>query len=119
MSVYNNVKPPPLMANPSVKEDHDCAASEKNGIRLVLLLATFTSLFFVPWLLVKAWILPLPSTIEEQLDQAINHGFDGVVLYVEQGDQPAQTFTAGWHNKQDKIAAQSDALFKIASISKL
>ncbi|MEZ5056293.1 MAG: hypothetical protein R2879_04575 [Saprospiraceae bacterium] len=37
---------------------------------------TIVSLFFVPWLLVKAWILPLPDTVQEQLDEAISHGFE-------------------------------------------
>ena len=43
-------------------------------IRIALLIGTLTSLFFVPWLLVKAWILPLPNTVQEQLEEAIGHG---------------------------------------------
>jgi CubicO group peptidase (beta-lactamase class C family) len=88
-------------------------------IRLVLLLGTITSLFFVPWLLVKAWILPLPDTIQEQLDEAIGHGFDGMIVYVDQGGKPPQYFASGWHNRESKIPAKPQALFKIASISKL
>ncbi|AEA97984.1 hypothetical protein [Alteromonas mediterranea] len=33
-------------------------------IRLFLLVSTIISLFFVPWILVKAWILPLPQTVQ-------------------------------------------------------
>lgn len=88
-------------------------------LKIVLLVGTITSLFFVPWLLVKAWILPLPNTVQEQLDEAINHGFDGMVVYVDQANQPPQYYTAGWHNKESNIPAKPDALFKIASISKL
>lgn len=88
-------------------------------IRIALLVGTAVSLFFVPWILVKAWILPLPDTVQEQLDEAIKHGFDGVIAYVEQPDVPPQYLASGWHNKALKIPANPQALFKIASISKL
>lgn len=88
-------------------------------LRIVLFIATITSLFFVPWLLVKAWILPLPDTIQEQLDEAIEHGFEGMIVYVDQAGKPPQYYASGWHNKESKIPAKPHALFKIASISKL
>lgn len=91
----------------------------KQVFRVVLLLGTAISLFFVPWLLVKAWILPLPATIQEQLDEAIGHGFAGMIVYVDQAGEPPQYYAAGWHNREAKIPAKPDALFKIASISKL
>ncbi len=85
----------------------------------MLIVASLFSLFFVPWLLVKAWILPLPDTIQEQLDEAVSHGFDGVIVYVDQVGAPPAYFTSGWHNREAKIPAKPQALFKIASISKL
>ncbi len=88
-------------------------------IRIALLTATVVSLYFVPWLLVKAWILPLPDTIQGQVDQAIDYGFDGVIVYVDEGGKAPQYFTAGWHDRENKIPANPQALFKIASISKL
>ena len=88
-------------------------------VRVVLLVSTITSLFFVPWLLVKAWILPLPNTVQEQLDEAIGHGFDGMVVYIDQANKPPQFFASGWHNRESKIPAKPQAIFKIASISKL
>lgn len=88
-------------------------------LRIILLVGTIVSLFFVPWLLVKAWILPLPNTVQEQLDEAIHHGFDGVIVYVDQAGNPPQYFASGWHNKESQIPAKPQALFKIASISKL
>ncbi|MFT6816041.1 MAG: D-alanyl-D-alanine carboxypeptidase [Sphingobacteriales bacterium] len=88
-------------------------------LRVILLVGTITSLFFVPWLLVKAWILPLPDTVQEQLEEAIGHGFDGMVVYVDQANKPSQFFASGWHNRENKIPAKPKALFKIASISKL
>ena len=91
----------------------------KNVIRLLLLVGTAISLYFVPWLLVKAWILPLPDTIQEQMDQAIGHGFEGIIVYIDQADQTPQFHAAGWHNREAEVPARTDALFKIASISKL
>lgn len=91
----------------------------KQIFRIALLLGTAISLFFVPWLLVKAWILPLPDTIQEQLDEAIGHGFDGIIVYVDQGAQPPQYFASGWHDRESKVPADPNALFKIASVSKL
>lgn len=91
----------------------------KRILRIALVVASLSSLFFVPWLLVKAWILPLPHTLQGQLDEAIDHGFDGVIVYVNQTGQPAQHLASGWHDREAKIPAKPQALFKIASISKL
>ena len=93
--------------------------TKKRILRIVLAIGTPISLFFVPWLLVWAWILPLPNTVQEQLDEAISHGFDGIIVYVDQAGKPPKHFTAGWHNRELKIPAKPQALFKIASISKL
>ena len=64
-------------------------------VRVLLLVGTLISLYFVPWLLVKAWILPLPDTIQEQAEEAIDHGFDGVIVYVDQTGKPPQFYAAG------------------------
>lgn len=91
----------------------------KQIIRILLFVGTFVSMFFVPWLLVKAWILPLPDTVQEQLDEAISHGFDGMIVYLDQEGKQPLYYAAGWHNRDSKIPANPHALFKIASISKL
>ena len=88
-------------------------------VRIVLLIGTITSMFFVPWLLVWAWVLPLPKTVQEQVSEAIDHGCEGMIVYVDQEGQPPAYYTAGWHDRENKIAANPQALFKIASISKL
>lgn len=93
--------------------------TKKNIFRIVLLVGTIISLYFVPWLLVKAWILPLPNTVQEQLEESIGHGFEGMIVYVDEGGKSPQYFGAGWHNRESKIPAKPKALFKIASISKL
>jgi CubicO group peptidase (beta-lactamase class C family) len=76
-------------------------------------------MFFVPWILVKAWILPLPDTVQEQVDEAIGHGFDGMIVYVDQAGKPPEYYTGGWKDRKNKIPADPKSLFKIASISKL
>ena len=91
----------------------------KWAMRILLLTGTMISLFFVPWILVKAWILPLPDSIQEQVDEAIGHGFDGMIVYVDQAGQAPAYFTGGWKDRENKIPADQKSLFKIASISKL
>ena len=75
----------------------------KTIIRFLLLVSTIVSLFFVPWILVKAWILPLPHTVQEQVDEAISHGFDGIIVYVDKAGKPPAFFTAGWKDRDNKI----------------
>ncbi|ASO07095.1 serine hydrolase domain-containing protein [Arenibacter algicola] len=88
-------------------------------VRALLLVGTIVSLFFVPWILVKAWILPLPDTVQEQVDEAIGNGFDGMIVYVDQAGKPPEHYTGGWKDRENKIPADPKSLFKIASISKL
>lgn len=91
----------------------------KQILRIAFIIASISSLYFVPWILVKAWILPLPDTVQEQVNEAIGHGFDGMIVYVDQAGKPPEIYTAGWHDRANKIPARPNALFKIASISKL
>jgi D-alanyl-D-alanine carboxypeptidase len=86
---------------------------------IVFIIASIGSLYFVPWILVKAWILPLPDTVQEQLNEGIEHGFDGMIVYVDQAGKPPEFYAAGWHDRKNKIPAYPQALFKIASITKL
>jgi len=91
----------------------------KRILQIVLIIASICSLAFVPWLLVKAWILPLPDTVQEQVNEAIDHGLDGMIVYVDQAGKPPAFYAAGWKDREHKIPADPHALFKIASISKL
>ena len=92
---------------------------KKRIFRIVFIIASITSLFFVPWILVKAWILPLPDTIQEQVNESIDHGFDGMIVYVDEAGKPPAFYAAGWKDRKNKIPADPKSLFKIASISKL
>lgn len=92
---------------------------KKNIFRVVLLVGTIISLFYVPRILVWAWILPLPNTVQEQVDETLSHGFEGMIVYVDQAGKPPEFYTGGWKNRENKIPADPKSLFKIASISKL
>ncbi|MEQ8471396.1 MAG: serine hydrolase domain-containing protein [Marinoscillum sp.] len=61
---------------------------------------------------------PLPDTIQEQLNDAVDQGMDGVIVCVNRPDD-IQLYAAGWKNREEQIPADPHALFKIASISKL
>lgn len=69
--------------------------------------------------MVWAWILPLPDTVQEQVDEAIGHGFDGMIVYVDEAGKPSAFYAGGWKDRENKIPANPKSLFKIASISKL
>ncbi|MEE3243985.1 MAG: serine hydrolase domain-containing protein [Bacteroidota bacterium] len=88
-------------------------------IRILLFSATLISLYFVPWPIVSAWIKPLPDTIQEQVDKAPDYGFDGIIVYIDQGGKAPSWHTAGKHSRETQEPARADALFKIASVSKL
>ncbi len=88
-------------------------------VRFLLLTGTIISMFYVPWPLVKAWMKPLPDTIQEQVNEAINMGFDGIIVFADhKGKEPA-FYAAGYKNRENKIPADPKALFKIASVGKL
>jgi len=91
----------------------------KRILKIVFIIASISSLWLVPWILVKAWILPLPDTIQEQVNEAIGHGFDGMIVYVDEAGKPPAFYTGGWKDRENKIPTDPKALFKIASISKL
>lgn len=84
-----------------------------------MLTGTIISLFYVPWILVKAWIAPLPETIQEQANEAIEYGIDGIIVYVNQTGKAPAFYAAGWKNRENRIPADPHSLFKIASIGKL
>jgi len=91
----------------------------KRILKLVFIIASISSLWFVPWVLVKAWVLPLPDTVQEQVNEAIDNGFDGMIVYVDEAGKSPVFYTGGWKDRKNKIPSDPKSLFKIASISKL
>lgn len=63
--------------------------------------------------------MPLPETVQEQLEEGISYGFDGMIVYVDEAGKPPGFYAAGWHDRKNMIPAYPQALFKIASITKL
>ncbi|UZR96700.1 serine hydrolase domain-containing protein [Chondrinema litorale] len=89
-------------------------------LRIIMPIVAITCMvIFVPWILLRAWITPLPDTIQEQANDAIEYGFDGIIVYVDEAGKAPEFHTAGWKNRENKIPTDPEALFKIASISKL
>jgi CubicO group peptidase (beta-lactamase class C family) len=88
-------------------------------IRVMLFAATIVSLYFVPWPIVKAWIVPLPDSIQKQLDKAEDYGFDGIIVCINKKGNELEFYTSGYKNRENKIPADPNSLFKIASVSKL
>ncbi|GAB4181108.1 MAG: serine hydrolase domain-containing protein [Calditrichia bacterium] len=88
-------------------------------IRIALFAGTAISMFFVPWILLKAYLMPLPNTVQEQVEEALEYGFDGIIVYIDQAGRESEFYAAGWKDREREIPADPHALFKIASISKL
>ena len=74
---------------------------------------------FSPWDGIWAWITPLPDSVQGQVDDAIDLGLDGIIVYVDKAGEPPAFYTAGWKDRDKKIPADPQSLFKIASIDKL
>jgi CubicO group peptidase (beta-lactamase class C family) len=74
---------------------------------------------FPPWDGILAWAEPLPDTVQEQVEKGIDHGLDGMIVYVDQAGQPPAAYAAGWKDRAAEVPADPQALFKIGSISKL
>jgi len=75
-------------------------------------------IIFVPWDILP-WITPLPDTVQEQVDAAIDHGLDGIIVYVDQAGKAPAFYAAGLKDKANQEPADPHALFKIGSIHKL
>jgi D-alanyl-D-alanine carboxypeptidase len=83
------------------------------------LIAITCILAFAPLQAVWIWATPLPDTVQEQVNHAMGHGLDGMIVYIDKKGQPPEFYASGWKNRENKVPADPHALFKIASISKL
>ncbi len=89
-------------------------------LRIIMpIVGIIIAIVIAPLDLVPPWIAPLPDTVQEQVDDAVDLGLDGIIVYVDQAGQPPAFYAAGWKNKLTQEPADPHALFKIASISKL
>lgn len=83
------------------------------------IVAIICTVVFVPWNGFFAWLAPFPETVQEQVDDAIDHGLDGIIVYVDQSGKEPALYSAGLKNRENQEPADPEGLFKIASISKL
>jgi len=89
-------------------------------LRIIMpIVGIICAVVFSPWDGIWAWITPLPDTVQEQVDDAIGHGLDGIIVYVDEAGEPPAFYIAGWKNRENQIPADPQSLFKIASINKL
>lgn len=88
-------------------------------IKVLLLAGTITSMFFVPWTIVKARLSPLPETVQEQVDKSTDYGFDGIIVYVDKKNSEPEFYTSGYKNRESKTPTDPESLFKIGSVGKL
>jgi D-alanyl-D-alanine carboxypeptidase len=89
-------------------------------MRVAAAIVTVASiLIFAPWEFAIYYFSPLPATVQEQADEAVEQRLAGIIVYAQKGGQKAEFYASGWHNRDKKIPADPKALFKIASIAKL
>jgi len=89
-------------------------------LRIVMpIVGIISASIFAPLDLLPPLLAPLPDTVQAQVDDAIDRGLDGIIVYVDQAGQEPEFFTAGWKNKITQVPADPHAFFKIGSIHKL
>jgi len=93
--------------------------NKKRILKIIIpAIAIVCSSIFIPWDILYVWASPLSDTIQKEVENSCNHGLDGIIVHINQPDNN-KFYAAGWKNRENKIAADPHALFKIASISKL
>jgi len=92
-----------------------------NALRILVLVIVISSIMvFAPVNALFIYLAPQSKDIQTELNRAVNNGIAGMIVYVDEGNGlPAESYAAGLHNQQSRQPAHTDALFKIASISKL
>ncbi|MBP6472647.1 MAG: beta-lactamase family protein [Chloroflexi bacterium] len=89
-------------------------------LRIIMpIVGIISAIVIAPLDLVPSWIAPLPDTVQEQVEDAVDQGLDGVIVYVDQAGKAPEFYAAGWKNKLTQEPADPHALFRIGSISKL
>ena len=86
---------------------------------LIPIVSIGIALLFIPYNILFTWLSPLPNSIEHQVNDAIEAGLDGIIVYVDKAGAAPLLYSAGWKNRETQTPADPNALFKIASISKL
>jgi CubicO group peptidase (beta-lactamase class C family) len=97
--------------------------NKKRAVRVLRIIMPIVAIvmfvIFAPLEGIWAWLKPLPDTVQEQVNEAIDDGLEGIIVYVDQAGQPPALYAAGWKDRARQVPADPQALFKIGSISKL
>jgi len=89
-------------------------------LRIVMpIVGILSAVIIAPLDLLWPTLTPLPGTVQEQVNDAVDLGLDGIIVYVDQPDKSPAFYAAGWKNKLTKEPADPHAFFKIGSIHKL
>lgn len=89
-------------------------------MRVLAAIVTLASIyFFAPWEYGVYYLKPLSDTVQQELDEAVDEGVDGVIVYVDKKGSSPVYYTSGVDNRITQAPVRPDALFKIASIAKL
>jgi len=86
---------------------------------IILIVGIIFIVIFPPWDGIWAWIKPLPDTVQEQVDDAVGHGLDGIIVYVDEraiyssiyeyehtGWLPGYYSIARYHEEIDTVVVQ-------------
>jgi len=76
------------------------------------IVAIICVIVFPPWDGILAWVAPLPDRVQLQVEDAIGHGLDGIIVYVDQAGKAPVHYCAGWKDRANGVPADSMALFK-------
>jgi len=60
---------------------------------------------FVPWMAGCDYFSPLPDTVQQQVDKAMDYKLDGIIVYVDKKGRPPEFYAAGWNNSENKTPA--------------
>jgi CubicO group peptidase (beta-lactamase class C family) len=83
------------------------------------LVGVLTAAVLVPWDIVVPWLAPMPDSVQEQVDDALDLGLDGIIVYVDRAGTTPAFYSSGWKDKLAREPSDPHALFKIGSIHKL
>lgn len=76
-------------------------------------------ILFVPWAWLGLQLSPKSDSIQQELEKGLKQGFPGMIVYVDKAGNAAESYAAGFNNRENQVAMTPQTLFKIASISKL
>ena len=89
-------------------------------LRIIMpIVGLVTAIAIPPWDIFLPWMAPLPDTVQQEVEGALDHGLDGIVVHVDRAGEAPAFYAAGWKDKAAEVPADPQALFKIGSITKL